>query len=257
MKKYKNKIVNILLIIFILLFVYSSVNIIFWFVDNAKLNELMDAINKITTIKEVDAFDNGNCEDCGDLKYLDVDFKNLLKINDETVGWIKVDGTEVNYPIVQHSNNRYYLKRSFDKSRSNAGWVFLDYRNNINDLSENTIIYAHGRANRKMFGSLRDTLDKKWFNKMNYHVIKISTLEKNYIFQIFSIYTIRTTNDYLYINFNEIEKYIKFLNKLKNRSIHNFDVLLDENDKIITLSTCYNNSKKLVLHAKLINSENK
>ncbi len=63
---------------------------------------------------------------------------------------------------------------------------------------------------------------------------------------------IKTTNDYLQTSFNNDKEFIDFINLLKKRSRYNFNVLLDANDKIITLSTCYNNSEKLVVHAKLI-----
>ena len=76
--------------------------------------------------------------------------KKLLKENQETVSWITVNGTNINYPVVQHSDNEYYLNHSFDGSENSAGWIFLDYRNNIENTEKNTIIYGHSR--------------EKWYN---------------------------------------------------------------------------------------------
>ena len=67
-------------------------------------------------------------------------FDELNKINDETIGWLTVNNTKVNYPVVQHTDNDYYLKRDFNKKKNNYGWIYMDYRNNIYNLSNNTII---------------------------------------------------------------------------------------------------------------------
>lgn len=79
------------------------------------------------------------------MKLIDVNFNELKKINNDTVGWIKVEGTNINYPFVHTNNNDYYLNHSFDKSSNGAGWVFMDFRNNISNFSKNTILYAHGK----------------------------------------------------------------------------------------------------------------
>lgn len=89
------------------------------------------------------------------MNLINVDFNELKKFNSNTKGWIQVNGTNINYPFVQAKDNKFYLTHSFDKSYNSAGWVFLDYRNNINELSKNTIIYAHGRLDTTMFGSLK------------------------------------------------------------------------------------------------------
>ena len=80
------------------------------------------------------------------MNLINVDFKS---INNKTVGWIQVNGTN----IVQTANNDYYLTYSFDKSYNNTGWVFLDYRNNLKKLNKNIILYAHGRTDKTMFGT--------------------------------------------------------------------------------------------------------
>ena len=111
------------------------------------------------------------------LKFIDVDINKLKTFNLDTIGFIKVMGTNINYPFVQSTDNDYYLNRSYDKTYNNAGWIFLDYRNNeFND--KNTIIYGHGRINGTMFGSLKDTLKSSWQNNKDNYIIKISDEEK-------------------------------------------------------------------------------
>ena len=272
-KKIKLKWKNIILIlIFLILFITLNIsiyNIIKWKLDSNKTNEEINTIQENTNIEEVK--DNKGTEiikqakkipkenpywDYIKMNMIDVSFDNLKKINSDVVGWIKVNGTNINYPFVQSKDNKYYLTHSFNKSYNNAGWVFLDYRNN-NINNRNTIIYAHGRTDKTMFGTLRKVLNNGWINNTNNYVIKISTEKENSLWQIFSIYHIPTTNDYLQTEFKDEREYQRFLNILKNRSNHNFNTSITSNDTILTLSTCYNDSEKMVVHAKLIKKQKK
>lgn len=267
--KWKN---IILILIFLILFITLNIsiyNIIKWKLDSKKTNEEINTIQENTNIEEVQ--DNKGTEiikqaekipkenpywDYIKMNMIDINFDNLKKINSDVVGWIKVNGTNINYPFVQSKDNKYYLTHSFNKSYNNAGWVFLDYRNN-NINNRNTIIYAHGRTDKTMFGTLRKVLNNGWINNTNNYVIKISTEKENSLWQIFSIYHIPTTNDYLKTEFKDEREYQSFLNILKNRSNHNFNTSITSNDTILTLSTCYNDSEKMVVHAKLIKKQKK
>lgn len=168
-----------------------------------------------------------------------------------------MNGTNINYPFVQTYDNRYYLTRSFDKSYNQAGWVFLDYRNSIDTLNKNNIIYAHGRLDETMFGSLKNILTSGWVNNINNHIVKLSTEKHNTLWQVFSVYKITTTNDYIQVYFSSNSEFLEFGNMLINRSNYKFNTNINENDKILTLSTCYNDYEKVVLHAKLIKIEEK
>ena len=267
--KWKN---IILILMFLILFITLNIsiyNIIKWKLDSNKTNEEINTIQENTNIEEVK--DNKGTEiikqakkipkenpywDYIKMNMIDVNFDNLKKINSDVVGWIKVNGTNINYPFVQSKDNKYYLTHSFNKSYNNAGWVFLDYRNN-NINNRNTIIYAHGRTDKTMFGTLRKVLNNGWINNTNNYVIKISTEKENSLWQIFSIYHIPTTNDYLQTEFKDKREYQRFLNILKNRSNHNFNTSITSNNTILTLSTCYNDSEKIVVHAKLIKKQKK
>jgi len=133
----------------------------------------------------------------------------------------------------------------------------MDYRNNINNLNDNTIIYGHNMSNKTMFGSLKDVLNDNWINNEDNHIIKITTEENILQFKIFSIYIIDYTNDYLITSFNDKIQYNEFLQMLKGRSDYSFKTDVNNTDKILTLSTCNGkNNKRLVIHAKLINIEN-
>ena len=267
--KWKN---IILILMFLILFITLNIsiyNIIKWKLDSNKTNEEINTIQENANIEEVQ--DNKGTEiikqakkipkenpywDYIKMNMIDINFDNLKKINSDVVGWIKVNGTNINYPFVQSKDNKYYLTHSFSKSYNNAGWVFLDYRNN-NINNRNTIIYAHGRTDKTMFRTLRKVLNNGWINNTNNYVIKISTEKENSLWQIFSIYHIPTTNDYLQTEFKDKREYQRFLNILKNRSNHNFNTSITSNNTILTLSTCYNDSEKMVVHAKLIKKQKK
>ena len=189
------------------------------------------------------------------MNLIDVKFDELLKINSSVKGWIQVNGTNINYPFVQHSDNSFYLNHSFDDSYNDAGWVFLDYRNDSEILDQNTIIYAHSRLDESMFGSLKKILKNGWLDKEDNHVIKLSTLKENTLWQVFSIYHIPTSSDYLRINFNSNDDFNSWNSMIIDRSLHDFKTTVSTNDKILTLSTCYGKDEKLVVHAKLIKKE--
>ena len=272
-KKLKIKWKNLLLFILFLLFIITSIFGLFkigkWVLDNNNTNtQLEDIYNKVN-IEEIP--DNDNTEiieqteedksnpywDYIKMNLINVDFSELKNINNQTKGWIQVNGTNINYPFVQVDNNKYYLTHSFDKSYNQAGWVFLDYRNNINNLEKNTIIYAHGRLDKTMFGSLKNILTSGWLDTSNNYVIKLSTESENTLWQVFSVYHIPTTSDYLQTEFSSDESFNTFTKMLIDRSAYNFNTSVSSTDKIITLSTCYNNTDKVVLHAKLIKQESR
>lgn len=265
--KWKNIIPILIIITSSITLLISIFNIIKWKIDSNKTNYEITNIQENINVEEIQ--DTENTEiiepvievpkenpywDYINMNMINVDFNGLKRTNPDVVGWLKVNGTNINYPFVQSSDNEYYLTHSFNKSYNGAGWVFLDYRNNGTN-NKNTIIYAHGRSDKTMFGTLKNVLNNGWLNNTNNYVIKISTETENSLWQIFSVYRIPTTSDYLQTNFNDETEYQNFLDMIKDRSSHNFDTNVASTDNILTLSTCYNNSDKMVVHAKLIKKE--
>ena len=261
-KRKKLNVKNLCLLIFFLVmlivFLFSLIKVIMWIIDNNNTNDIIKKVADNYEINEKsydnEVIINENEKDIYfdymKLKFIDVDINKLKTFNPDTIGFIKVMGTNINYPFVQTLDNDYYLNRSYDKTYNNAGWIFLDYRNNeFND--KNTIIYGHGRINGTMFGSLKDTLKSSWQNNKDNYIIKISTEKENSIWQIFSVYKIATTSDYLQTTFSDNE-FESFINLIKNRSSYNFETNVTNEDKVLTLSTCYNDNDKMVVHAKLI-----
>ena len=266
-KKTKKKNIWILVIlfsIFLAIIVFCLIKILIWGKNNKDTSKVIEDINNSVnvTLRE----DDSNTEIVNDTKeevtsdywyyikfpLIDVDITKLKEKNADTVGWINVNNTNINYPFVQGKDNSYYLSHSYDKKYNEAGWVFLDYRNSKDLNNKNTILYAHSRLDKTMFGSLSKVLKPSWYNNKDNHIIRLSTDTENTLWQIFSVYKISEESYYITTNFNTNEEYTKFLNTIKQRSIHNFNTNLDINDKILTLSTCYSDTERTVVHAKLI-----
>lgn len=192
-----------------------------------------------------------------DVPFMNVNFNELINKNPDTVGWIKVEGTKVNYPIVQTDNNDYYLSHAFNRNINAGGWIFADYRNDFSEFGKNTIIYGHNMNNKTMFGSVPQMLNKSYLNNSSNYYIKISTPTCNTVWKLFSIYTVDPEIYYLKTNFRTYP-FEEFIETLKNRSVYNFGTSVNSDDKILTLSTCDNTgTKRVAVHAKMISIEYK
>ena len=219
---------------FIVLIVFSSFMIIKWIMNTNNNKKMMKEIN--TKI---------HVEDIRDGKQ-EVDFSYLKGINSDTVGYIMVEGIDISYPVVQTSNNDYYLNHSFDKRKSSTGSIFMDYRNE--DISDkNTIIYGHNMKDGSMFGKL-----KLLKNNSSLRTITYITEDSKYEYKIFSIYDVESEEYYISTNISN-SKYLNFLKTLNERSIYNYDYEPKEEDRIITLSTCSYSNKRFVVHAYRVN----
>ncbi len=279
-KKAKNKMKIkkpvLLVIIFIGLIVlgYSGYRIVKWHQSNNHTNKQIEQLKELAPSEEVPADPNDagvetpnepeekteeNKEDPYwdyiNLPLINVDFTELLEKNPDTVGFIKVNGTNINYPIVQAKDNKYYLNRSFDKSYNAAGWIFLDYRNDINNLQDNSIIYGHSMLNKTMFGSLRNILENSWFKDTSNYTVSLSTPKENTLWQVFSVYAINEETYYLISEFGTDESHQKWIDTMLSRSAFDFKTTVNIKDRILTLSTCKNGNKRVVLHAKLIKKQ--
>ena len=258
----------LLLIVLFAIIVVCLVKIVFWLKDNKTTSKVVNDITNNTNIEEkkddentelVNKEENTTSDYWYYIKFplIDVDINKLKEKNSDTVGWINVNNTNINYPYVQGKDNNYYLDHSFNKKYNEAGWVFLDYRNDKNLSNKNNILYAHSRLDKTMFGSLSKTLKSNWYNNKDNHIIRLSTETENTMWQIFSVYKIPEETYYITTNFNSDNDYQKFLNTIKERSIHNFSTNLTTDDKILTLSTCYSDTERTVVHAKLIKRSQK
>ncbi|MGL4990059.1 MAG: class B sortase [Sarcina sp.] len=187
-----------------------------------------------------------------------VDFKKMKEINSDYKGWINIEGTKINYPILQSTNNDFYLKNNVNKEASKSGSIFFDYRTDVeNDF--NKVIYGHNMKNTSMFSDL------KKFKNEDYIKSKptIQMQDENYIYtyEAFSTYVNSGTSDYDYL-FNpklktEQEKN-DYINFLKDKSMFEFQknesIDTTQIENIITLITCsYEfHEARTIVHARLV-----
>ena len=235
-------ILNIILSIFIIGIIISSIYFFRWFKD-IKENELISE----KVLEMVTVINDENNE-----TLYNIEFDKLKELNNHIVGYIKVHGTNIEYPIVQYTDNSYYLNRNLNKEYSSSGSIFLDYKNKLDGTDKNIVIYGHNVKNSSMFGSLKKTLKEEWYNNEDNYIIDLVTENGTQKYQVFSVYQIKTEDYYINTEF-ETGKFKEFVDTLKKRSKKDFGVEITEEDSILTLSTCANNYKdRIVLHAKKI-----
>lgn len=185
-----------------------------------------------------------------------IDINKLYEENKDIVGWLKIDSTTINYPIMQNINDpNYYLHRDFYKNYSSYGTPYMAKQCNLN--SDNIVIYGHHMKNNKMFGELEKYKSKDFYN--NHKIITFTTLEKEYSYEIFAVFktTVYTKNTFRYyenINFENKKMYNDFINICKDKSLYQTGIKIKDKEKLITLSTCEysNKNSRLVIVARKI-----
>lgn len=183
-----------------------------------------------------------------------IDFDKLYEKNKDTIGWLKVNNTSIDYPVVKGNDNDFYLNHNFNKESNLGGWLFADYRMKADGTDRNLVIHGHNMKDGSMFGTLKKVLNKDWYeNNENLEII-YQTTEKEYKYKVFSIYQVPVESYYTKRNFASNQEYQEFLNTIKGRSKKDFGINLKVSDQIMTLSTCASNDNyRVVLHAVLSN----
>lgn len=176
-----------------------------------------------------------------------VEFAQLSKINPDIVGWIYIEGTNINYPVVQGTDNNYYLKHLFDGSYNSSGCIFMDAACASDFSDPHSIIYGHHMKNKSMFSGLMDYKDQAFYDE--HSVALLVTPSAYYKIHFFSGYVSDTWGNAWNLNFNEYE-YISWLNDIQRKSCFTSDYIPTSEDRIVTLSTCtYEfDTAKFVLH---------
>ena len=242
-KKKTNIISIILLFIFIILLLYSGTRIVIWYMNNQNNKKISDEIAEFVTVDETKEDDE---------KYV-VDFEKLKEKNSDVVAWLKVNGTNIETTVVKTTDNDYYLTHNFNKEYNSAGWIFADYKNKVDGTDKNLVIYGHNMRDDSMFGSLKWVINEDWYNNEDNKYITLITENETQVYEVFSVYQIEKEDYYIQTNFDTEKEFNTFAQTIKKRSKKDFNVDVNENDNILTLSTCANNNKyRVVLHAKKI-----
>lgn len=222
--------------------------------NEIQIDEIVDTEENDNNVEENNEPDDTIIEEPqeDDSYNMPYNFNTLLDINKDVVGWIRINNTDVNYPVTQGYDNDYYLVHDIYNNWSGTGWVFMDYRNNRYDLDKNTIIYGHNLRSGLMFGTLKKTIYYDWYSNPENHYITFNTINKEMKWHIFSMYQTDYTNDYLTTEFYDEEDFMNFISMICSRSFYDFGVKIKPTDKILTISTCTgSNNRRLAIHAVL------
>ena len=185
-------------------------------------------------------------------KVIQNEFQELRKAhkNNDIVGYLKIPGTSVDYPITQSSDNTYYLHYDINNNESIAGWPFMDYENNMGKDDLNIVIYGHNMRKDIMFHSLRYYQSWNYFNEHRY--IIFNTIYENHVWEVFSFYKAKTSFPYIQVVFQTEEAFNALISEMKERSMYDTGVDIKPGDHILTLSTCTNEAEdmRFVLNAR-------
>lgn len=229
-RRRNKKLNNLLLLIFIIIFISSSGVMIYWLKSNYELSKIEEeVIDKVATINE-----DTNDPSKGSIS---VDFNSLKQINSDVKAWIYIKDTDINYPILQATDNDYYLKRDIYKRYSSAGSIFLDYNNEADFSDSNTVIYGHNLKNKKMFADLTKIYNGQLGNAINIEIYKEDgTFE---VYEVVSVYQGVPDTKMIKKTFKSDEERINYINECIAKSSVKFEYNENTNfEDLLTLMTC-------------------
>ena len=187
-------------------------------------------------------------------------YKKIFSQNKSLIGWIKIDDTNIDYPVMQTVNNEYYLDHNYNQQYDKNGSIFLDKDCDITNPGCNMIIYGHHMKSGKMFGNLQLYSNREYYEKHPY--IQFDTIYEEGRYQIMYVFRSRIYNEdeivFKYYQFFEAstpEEFDSHMNEMANLSLYDTGVRATYGDKLITLSTCDNSEQdgRFVVVAKKIN----
>jgi len=177
-----------------------------------------------------------------------VDFDELAQRFSGIIGWIRLEGTAINYPIMQGADNSFFLYHLPDGTRHRSGSIFMDFRNAPDFSDRNTILYGHMSRTDDMFGALKHFRRQEFYDA-NY-VMYIHTPERDYQLVIFAVHLVNSAVEQPRITFRDDEHFSEYLSDIRGRSMVSSDVEVSVDDKIVTLATCaydFTNARLVVI----------
>ena len=170
--------------------------------------------------------------------------EELSKENSDIVGWIEIEGTNINYPVLQGEDNNFYMNRNFQKEESVYGSLFLDADFDWNNPSSNLLIYGHNIQDGSMFHNLLNYADEEYYKK--HPNIRFTTAEEDATYEIIAAFRSRvyykSEQDvfryYYFVNPESKEEYDEFVENAKEASLYDTGKTAEYGDQLITLSTC-------------------
>ena len=233
-KKKVNTIIVIIGIILVIAFIASITYILLYFYNFNKDEEQNQDLVRDFTTEEISKVNSEFVEK----------IKELQQENSDVKGWIRIDGTKINYPLVQTTDNDYYLTHNYIKENSDYGSIFLNRISNLKDISSNVIIYGHNMDDGQMFGELLKYENKDFYDE--HSIIRIITEESEAEYKIIYAFKSRifykdeidVFRYYRYYNFSNENKYNEYLNNCKELELYDTKVTAKYGEQLITLISC-------------------
>lgn len=256
----KKGIMRILTLLCLAVFLFSAWKLVGIFQEYREAEQLYnDAANEFTTLNsDQDKEHAVPVPTMREQAPVEVDFSKLLKINDDIIGWIYMEDTVVNYPLLQGENNLYYLDKTLYKKYLASGSIYLDCDNEPDFSDAHSIIFGHNMKNHTMFGDLSDLRDEDYLKEHPY-VDLILTDGTWMRYEICSMYRAHVEDGTFRAPLNKAKNFKPFMELITEKNMHADSELdlpvVQEDDKVLTLSTCTEDSadlERFVVHAVLV-----
>ena len=244
-------------------FIFAAVSIFRKLNDYKKAREIYDnaSLKVFNTRSETSGETEGPGETQPDsdnqtgYQYLDINFEELRNLSSEAIGWIDIPVCGISYPIVQHSDNEYYLNHTFDDTDDSkgftwAGAIFLDYRNSPTFDDDHYYVYGHNMYDNSMFGNLLRYDDEEYFkaNEGNnvFYIYTEDCIRKYEIFCITDASSETQREAYYFTNDSfTVQDYVDFVTSI---ALYDTGVSATGDDQIATLFTCQGEAKSPIRH---------
>ena len=239
------------IIMLVAIFVTSIIYIIMNYTEDKEQNEVFEELENIVTEEKEEKHEEQQEES--------INLEKLYDLNNDFIGWLKINGTNISYPVMQTDSNRkdYYLRKNFYKEYSQLGTPYIAEYCNV-QTSDNVIIYGHHITNYQVFGELEKYKKKEFYD--NHKIINFNTIYENADYEIIEVFkTVAYTGFkyYQFINSSSEDEFNTFIKRCKELSFYDTGKTAKYGDKLLTLSTCEYSAKngRLVVVAKKITAE--
>lgn len=177
------------------------------------------------------------------------EYEKVHQKNQKLIGWVKIDDTIIDYPVMQTINNEYYLDHNFNQEEDRNGCIFMDYQCDVVKGCDNIILYGHHMKSGKMFGTLNKYSSESYFEE--HPVIQFDTIYEKGKYQVMYVFRSKVYSEedvtfkyYQFINAASEMEFNSYLNEMAALSLYDTGVTAAYGDKLLTLSTCDYQEKK-------------
>ncbi len=171
------------------------------------------------------------------------EYKNLFNMNKKLIGWLKIDDTIIDYPVMQTYDNEYYLTHNINQEKDRNGALFLDKDCDVLAPSTNLIIYGHHMKSGRMFGNLDDYESESYYKK--HSVIQFDTIYEKGTYEIMYVFRSRVYSEaevvfkyYQFIDCYSEKEFDSYMQEMAALSLYDTGVTAEYGDRLLTLSTC-------------------